>query len=76
MLALPFCSCASSSLGLVDMAGVDGEKIDFAFGRRGEDSMEGRMIRQTIEAARKSDLVLLMLDARMGMTSDLAKTVR
>lgn len=61
---------------LVDTAGVDGERIDFAFGRRGEDSMEGAMIRQTMEAARTSDLVLLMFDARLGVTSDLAETVR
>ena len=61
---------------LVDTAGVDGEKIEFAFGRRGEDSMEGRMIRQTMEAARGSDLVLLLFDVRLGVTSDLAETVR
>ena len=76
MLALPFRSCVSSSFRLANTARVDGEKIKFAFGRTGEDSMEGRMIRQTMEAARKSNLVLLMLDARLGMTSDLAETVR
>ena len=61
---------------LVDTAGVDGEKIDLAFGKKGQASMEGAMIRQTMEAARGSDLVLLMFDARLGVTSDLAETVR
>ena len=61
---------------LVDTAGVDGEKIDLAFGKKGQASMEGAMIRQTMEAARSSDLVLLMFDARLGVTSDLAETVR
>mmetsp|Transcript_15359 Transcript_15359/g.32224 ORF Transcript_15359/g.32224 Transcript_15359/m.32224 type:complete len:468 (+) Transcript_15359:710-2113(+) len=34
------------------------------------------MIRQTMEAAKRSDLVLLMFDARLGVTSDLLETVR
>ena len=61
---------------LVDTAGVDGEKIDHAFGKQGKVSLDGAMIRQTMEAAKKSDLVLLMFDARLGVTSDLAETVR
>jgi len=61
---------------LTDTAGVDGEKIDVAFGKKGKTSLEGAMIRQTMEAARGSDLVLLMFDARLGVTSDLAETVR
>jgi len=61
---------------LIDTAGVDGEKIDVAFGKRGKTSMEGAMIRQTMEATRGSDLVLLMFDARLGVTSDLSETVR
>jgi len=61
---------------LVDTAGVDGEKIDHAFGKQGKHSMDGAMIRQTMEAAKQSDLVLLMFDARLGVTSDLAETVR
>ncbi|KAL7447527.1 hypothetical protein ACHAXM_010805 [Skeletonema potamos] len=61
---------------LVDTAGVDGEKIDFAFGKQGKHSLDGAMIRQTMEAAKQSDLVLLMFDARLGVTSDLAETVR
>ena len=61
---------------LVDTAGVDGEKINVAFGKRGKTSMEGAMIRQTMEAARNSDLILLMYDARVGVTSDLTETIR
>ena len=34
------------------------------------------MIRQTMEAVKRSDLVLLMFDARLGVTSDLTETVR
>jgi GTP-binding protein len=61
---------------LVDTAGVDGEKLDAAFGKGGKDSLDGAMIRQTMEAARKSDLVLLLFDARVGVTSDLSETIR
>lgn len=61
---------------LVDTAGVDGEKIDNALGKGGKTSLDGAMIRQTMEAARGSDLVLLMFDARVGVTSDLAETIR
>lgn len=61
---------------LVDTAGVDGERIDAAFGKTGKDSLEGAMIRQTMEAARKSDLVLLLFDARVGVTSDLSETIK
>lgn len=45
-------------------------------GKGGKDSLDGAMIRQTMEAARRSDLVLLMFDARLGVTSDLTETVR
>ncbi len=61
---------------LVDTAGVDGEKIDIAFGKQGKHSLDGAMIRQTMEAAKRSDLVFLMFDARLGVTSDLIETVR
>lgn len=61
---------------LIDTAGVDGEKIDVAFGKKNKTSMEGAMIRQTMEAARGSDLILLMFDARLGVTSDLSETIR
>ena len=61
---------------LVDTAGVDGERIDVSLGRKNAGSMEGAMIRQTMEAARMSDLVLLMFDARLGVSSDLLETIR
>ena len=61
---------------LVDTAGVDGDRIDNSMGRRNEGSMECAMIRQTMEAARMSDLVLLMFDARLGVSSDLLETIR
>ena len=61
---------------LIDTAGVDGERIDVAFGKKNKTSMESAMIRQTMEAARKSDLILLMFDARVGVTSDLSETIR
>ena len=61
---------------LVDTAGVDGDRIDAALGKGGKDSLDGAMIRQTMEAARKSDLVLLLFDARVGVTSDLSETIK
>lgn len=61
---------------LIDTAGVDGERIDDAFGKKNKTSMEAAMIRQTMETARNSDLVLLMFDARLGVTSDLSETIR
>jgi GTP-binding protein len=45
-------------------------------GKGGKDSLDGAMIRQTMEAARRSDLVLLLFDARVGVTSDLSETIR
>jgi GTP-binding protein len=60
---------------LVDTAGVDGEKIEVAFGKHGKNSLDGAMIRQTMEAAKRSDLIFLMFDARLGVTSDLSEIV-
>ncbi|KAL7436777.1 hypothetical protein ACHAXH_007785, partial [Discostella pseudostelligera] len=69
-------SLGGTSFRLIDTAGVDGEKIDVAFGKKNKSSMEGAMIRQTMEAARVSDLVLLLFDGRLGITSDLLETIR
>lgn len=55
---------------LVDTAGVDGERIDT------RDPMERDMLQQTLEAARSAELILLMLDARVGVTTDLMETAR
>lgn len=65
---------------MVDTAGVDGERIGH-LGKahddsRGEKSLDRSMIEQTLEAAKLADLVLLMFDARVGVTSDLMETAR
>ena len=65
---------------LVDTAGVDGERIGVlnkAYTEsKGEKTLDRRMIEQTLEAAKSADLVLLIFDARVGVTSDLAETAR
>lgn len=66
----------STYFRLVDTAGVDGERIDISFGKKNMGSMESAMMRQTMEAARTSDLVLLMFDARLGVSSDLLETIK
>ena len=53
-----------------------GEKIDVAFGKKVKTSMEVVMIRHIMEVARGPDLLLLMFDARLGVTSDLAETIK
>jgi GTP-binding protein len=55
---------------LVDTAGVDGRRIDT------RDPLEKKMLEQTLEAARQADLILLMVDARVGVTTDLVETAR
>ena len=60
---------------LVDTAGVDGEKIGHLVSKN-SDPMERAMITQTLKAAKAADLVLLMFDARVGVTTDLAETAR
>jgi GTP-binding protein len=54
----------------VDTAGVDGERIDSL------NVLDKQMMQQTLEAARSADLILLMLDARVGVTMDLVETAR
>ena len=53
-----------------------GEKIDVAFGKKGKTSMEVVMIRHIMEATRGTDLVLVMFDAQLGDTCNLAKTIK
>lgn len=55
---------------LVDTAGVDGKRIDTP------SVLEKQMMQQSLEAARSADLILLMLDARIGVTMDLEETAR
>jgi GTP-binding protein len=64
---------------LVDTAGVDGERISLLkTNKKGNDNdiMEKNMMQQTLEAAKQSDLILLMFDAKVGLTQDLAETAQ
>ena len=65
---------------MVDTAGVDGERIGHLSkvhdASKGEKSLDRSMMEQTLEAAKSADLVLLMFDARVGLTSDLMETAR
>lgn len=70
---------------LMDTAGVDGDRIQTLARRGGAGkwspksetyAMERAMMEQTLEAAKQSDLVLLLWDAKLGVTHDLAETAR
>ena len=61
---------------LMDTAGVDGDRIQTLSSKSEKYSMERGMMEQTVEAARQSDLVLLLWDARLGVTQDLLITAR
>ena len=61
---------------LMDTAGVDGDRIQTLSSKSDEHSMARGMMEQTVEAARQSDLVLLLWDARLGVTQDLMLTAR
>eukprot|EP00592_Proboscia_alata_P014646 CAMPEP_0194399434 /NCGR_PEP_ID=MMETSP0174-20130528/126660_1 /TAXON_ID=216777 /ORGANISM="Proboscia alata, Strain PI-D3" /LENGTH=625 /DNA_ID=CAMNT_0039195847 /DNA_START=351 /DNA_END=2225 /DNA_ORIENTATION=- len=69
----------STLFRLLDTAGVDGSKLLHLTGG-GSDTkhppMERAMIRQTQQAALDADLVLLMFDARLGITYDLEEVIR
>jgi len=61
---------------LVDTAGVDRDRISLLYSGKGNtDPMETKMIQQTLEAAKQSDLILLMFDAKVGITADFADIV-
>jgi GTP-binding protein len=57
----------------VDTAGVDGERMEHL---RKQTGMIHDMMVQTVQAAKQADLVFLMFDARVGVTSDLMETAR
>ena len=60
----------------MDTAGVDGERISFLTSRNNtKDSVTTGMMFQTLEAAKKSDLILLMFDRRVGINDDLSDIV-
>lgn len=61
---------------LMDTAGVDGDRIQTLTSKSEKKSMERAMMEQTVEAAKQSDLVLLLWDARVGVTQDLTITAR
>jgi len=61
----------------MDTAGIDGDRIQLLNNRTTtKHEVERAMMEQTLEAARRSDLVLLMWDAKLGPTQDLKSTVR
>jgi GTP-binding protein len=61
----------------VDTAGVDSERIDLlSAGKSKKDQMEIDMMKQTLEAAKNADLIFLMFDAKVGVTTDLEETCR
>jgi GTP-binding protein len=55
---------------LVDTAGIDGHRL------QAHDAVTSQMMEQSWQAAKAADLVLLVLDARVGMTSDWMETAR
>ena len=65
---------------LMDTAGVDSDRIQALAQTTKPKSeihlMEQAMMEQTLEAAKQSDLILLLWDARLGVTQDLAITAR
>ena len=60
----------------MDTAGVDGDRIQTLSSKSEKHALERGMMEQTVEAARQSDLVLLLWDARLGVTQDLVITAR
>ena len=61
---------------LMDTAGIDGEIIQVLSPKSREASVRHAMMEQTLQAALLSDLVLLLWDARVGVTQDLMTTAR
>jgi GTPase len=60
---------------LVDTAGVDGERLVLS-SNPSRNPLEKDMMQQTLAAAQEADLILLMLDAKVGITADLLETTR
>ena len=61
---------------LMDTAGVDGDRLQMLSSKSEKHAVDRGMMEQTVEAARLSDLVLLLWDARVGVTQDLMTTAR
>ena len=60
---------------LIDTAGVDGERIHQS-AQPSKHPMETDMMQQTRDAAKDADLILLMFDAKVGITTDLMETTK
>ena len=56
---------------LIDTAGVDGQRI-----MNTKDYVTTQMMSQTWQAAKSADLILLVMDARIGVTTDWLETAR
>jgi GTP-binding protein len=62
---------------LMDTAGVNGDRIQLlGTSKTNKHSLEKSMMMQTMEAAKEADLVLVMWDAKVGLTHDLVETAR
>jgi GTPase len=57
---------------LIDTAGIDGSRIHNGT----KDTVTSQMMNQTWQAAQHADLILLVLDARVGVTTDWIETAR
>jgi GTP-binding protein len=60
----------------VDTAGVNGERLDVYASQRSDKYMTHNMMQQTLTAAKQADVIFLLFDARVGVTSDMIQTVR
>lgn len=63
-------SIGGTTFRLVDTAGIDGHRM------QSHDAVTAQMMEQSWQAAHAADLVLLVLDARVGMTTDWMETAR
>jgi len=60
---------------LYDTAGLDSDRIEQLIGK-GKDELKRDMTLQTLQASKESDLILLMFDAKIGVTPDLIEIIR
>lgn len=64
-----------STFRLIDTAGVDGESIEYPINAE-DGGIKKQMMRQTMEAVKQADLILVMFDAKVGVTNDLGEIAR
>eukprot|EP00980_Cylindrotheca_fusiformis_P022261 scaffold9159_cov121-Cylindrotheca_fusiformis.AAC.3 len=66
-----------TEFALIDTAGVNGDRIQLLGNTKTDKhSLEKSMMSQTVKAAKEADLVLLMWDAKDGISHDLMATAR